>query len=46
MTKHRLDGTDLGVCNLKILDNFFGPNPIQNELFRILWEYTNILGST
>ena len=45
MTNHRLDGPDLGVCNLKILDNFFGPNPIQNELFRILWEYTNILGS-
>ena len=46
MTKHRLDGTDLGVCNLKILDKFFEPNTIQNELFRILWEYTNILGST
>ena len=43
MTNHRLDGPDLGVCNLKILDNFFGSNPIQNELFRILWEYTNIL---
>ena len=39
--QHRLDGRDLGVCNLKILDNFFGPNPIQNKLFRILWEYVH-----
>ena len=43
MTNHRLNGPDLGVCNLKILDNFFGPNPAYKMIYFEFFE--NTLGS-